>query len=95
MRPVGRRTAGQESVCLTLTRWSKPPEWASNQPTARTLEIKKPMGGCLMDVLNVELHDTEQMTEIGLVADLMVVASASIRPLEQCAIDVVLGVQPA
>ena len=48
-----------------------------------------------MDALDVELHDPELMTEIGLVAELMVVASESIRPLEQGAIDVVLGIQLA
>jgi len=46
-----------------------------------------------MDALNVELHDTELMTEIGLVTELMVVASESVRPMGQRAIDVVLGIQ--
>lgn len=51
--------------------------------------------GHLMDALDVELHDPELMTEIGLVAELMVVASESIRPLEQRAIDIVLGIRLA
>jgi len=60
------------------------------------LEIKKPKReGHFMDALDVELHDPELIAEIGLVAELIVVASESIRPLEQRAIDRVLGIQLA
>lgn len=41
--------------------------------------------------LDVELHDTDLITEIGLLADLMVIASESPDPLDLEQVDAALG----
>lgn len=46
----------------------------------------------MSDVLDVELHDDELMAEIEMVGELMVAASACTEPLDQRAIDDILGV---
>lgn len=45
--------------------------------------------------LDVELHDTDLIAEIGLLADLMVVASESPGPLDAEQVDAALGLFPA
>ena len=45
--------------------------------------------------LDVELHDIDLITEIGLLADLMVVASESPDPLDPEEVDAALGLFPA
>lgn len=45
--------------------------------------------------LDVDLHDTDLITEIGLLADLMVVASESSGRLDRQVIDETLGLWPA
>jgi hypothetical protein len=45
----------------------------------------------MYSALDVELHDTDLITEIGLLADLMVVASETSGPLDPMIIDTTLG----
>lgn len=45
--------------------------------------------------LDVELHDTDLIAEIGLLADLMVMASESPGPLDLEQVDAALGLFPA
>ncbi len=45
--------------------------------------------------LDVELHDTDLIDEIGLLADLMVVAAESTGPLDTELVDATLGLFPA
>jgi hypothetical protein len=44
--------------------------------------------------LDVELHDIDLITEIGLLADLMVVASETPGPLDTDTVDTTLGLFP-
>lgn len=48
----------------------------------------------MTDVLDVDLHDSELIDEIQLVADLMVAASENAEPLSQAAIDAILWPSP-
>jgi hypothetical protein len=48
----------------------------------------------MYSALDVELHDTDLIAEIGLLADLMVVASETAGPLDPMIIDTTLGLFP-
>ena len=48
----------------------------------------------MYSALDVELHDADLITEIGLLADLMVVASETSGPIDPMTIDAALGLFP-